>query len=85
MFKVKKKVILFKNNSKNKVKKIVLKIVSLIKLQDAYNSFKPLKSESSNTSEIKIYNNFLEIITKLKSRVFLKTEILNIETELDPL
>lgn len=45
MFKVKKKVILFKNNSKKKVKKIVLKIVSLIKLQDAYNSFKPLKSE----------------------------------------
>lgn len=54
-------------------------------LQDAYKFIERLKNDTTNTSEIKVYNNFLEILTKLKSRVFSKDEIQSIETELDSL
>ena len=54
-------------------------------LQQAYNVIERLKNETTNTSEIKVYNNFLDILTKLKAREFSKDDIQSIETELNSL
>ena len=54
-------------------------------LQDAYNFFERLKSETTKKSEIKVYNNFLHILSKLKDREFSNDEIQSIETELENL
>jgi len=54
-------------------------------LQEAYNFFESLKTETTKKSEIKIYKKFLHILTELKSREFSKDEIQSIETELDSL
>ncbi len=56
-----------------------------MKIQEAYNFIESLKNEITNTSEIKVYKNFLDILTKLKSKEFSKDEIQSIETELDSL
>ena len=54
-------------------------------LQDAYNFFKSLKTETTKKSEIKVYNQFIEILKKLKNREFTTDEIQSIEVELDSL
>ena len=54
-------------------------------LQDAYNFFKSLKTETTKKSEIKVYNQFIEILKKLENREFTTDEIQSIEVELDSL
>ena len=54
-------------------------------LQEAYNIFESLKTETTNKHEIKVYEKFLHILSKLKIREFSKDEIQSIETELDRL
>ena len=54
-------------------------------LQNAYKIIERLKNDTANTSEIKVYNNFLDILTKLKGREFSKDDIQSIETELNSL
>lgn len=52
-------------------------------IQEAYNFFESLKIETAKKSEIKIYDNFIHILSELKTREFSKEEINSIETELD--
>ena len=52
-------------------------------LDDAYNFFESLKTETTKKSEIKVYEKFLHILSGLKIREFSKDEIQSIETELD--
>ncbi len=54
-------------------------------LQEAYNFFESLKNETSNKSEIKVYEKFLHALNELKNRAFSKDEIQSIEAELDSL
>ena len=54
-------------------------------LQEAHNLFDGLKTQSTKKNEIKIYNKFLHILSKLKNRDFSKDEIQSIEAELDRL
>jgi len=54
-------------------------------LQEAYNFFESLNIETTDKTEIKVYEKFLHILTGLKNREFLKDEIQSIETELDSL
>mgnify|MGYP000908100328 CR=1 FL=1 len=54
-------------------------------LQEAYNIFESFKTETTNKHEIKVYEKFLHILSKLKIREFSKDEIQSIETELDRL
>ncbi|MEH6536216.1 MAG: hypothetical protein V7719_07485 [Psychroserpens sp.] len=54
-------------------------------LQKAYHYLESLVSETSKKSEIKIYEKFLNILTKLKDRTFSNEDIQLIETELDRL
>ena len=54
-------------------------------LQAAYNFIESLKTETTKKSEIKVYEKFLHILSKLKIREFSKDEIQSIETELDRL
>jgi len=54
-------------------------------LQKTYNFFERLKTDATNKSEIKIYEKFLHILSKLKTREFSNEEIAIIETELDNL
>lgn len=52
-------------------------------LQDAYNFFESLKIETTIKSEIKVYEKFNYILSKLKIREFSKVEIQSIEAELE--
>lgn len=54
-------------------------------LQEATNFFESLKTETSETSETKIYERFLHVLHELKNREFSKEEIQSIETELENL
>ena len=54
-------------------------------LQEAYNFFERLKTETTKKHEIKVYEKFLHVLSKLKNREFSKGEIQSIETELDRL
>ena len=54
-------------------------------LQEAYDFFESLKNETTKKYEIKVYEKFLHILSKLKNRKFSKDEIQSIETELDRL
>jgi polyhydroxyalkanoate synthesis regulator phasin len=56
-----------------------------MKLEEAKNFFESLKTETKNKSEIKIYDKFIYVLSKLKSREFSKDEIQSLETELDRL
>ena len=56
-----------------------------MKLQEAHNLFEKLKTETTNKSEIRIYDKFLHILTELNSREFSKDENQSIESELDSL
>lgn len=54
-------------------------------LQEAYNFFESLKTETIKKSEIKVYEKFIDIISELKVREFSQDEIQSIETDLDSL
>lgn len=54
-------------------------------LQEAYNFFESLKTETTKKYEIKVYEKFLHILSELKIREFSSDEIESIETELDRL
>jgi len=54
-------------------------------LQEAYNFFESLKTETTKKSEIKVYEKFLHILNELKIREFSKDEIQSIETEFESL
>ena len=54
-------------------------------LKEAYNFFESLKTETTKTNDIKVYEKFLHILTELKNRTFSEDEIHSIETELDGL
>ncbi len=52
-------------------------------LQEAYNFFESLTTETTKKSEIKVYEKFLHILTELKSRKFTEDEMESIEAELE--
>jgi hypothetical protein len=54
-------------------------------LKNATNLFTRLVSETTKKSEIKVYRNFIRILSNLENRSFSKTEIQLLETELDAL
>jgi len=54
-------------------------------LQEAYNFFESLTTESTNKSEIKVYEKFVYILSELKTRKFTEDEMESIEAELDSL
>ncbi|GGZ69587.1 hypothetical protein [Algibacter mikhailovii] len=54
-------------------------------LQEAHNFFKSIKTETTKTSEIKVYDKFLHILNELKNREFTTDEIQSIEVELKSL
>ncbi|MDX1828637.1 MAG: hypothetical protein R3342_03730 [Lutibacter sp.] len=54
-------------------------------LKNTINFFESLKVETVKKSEIKIYNQFIDILKKLENREFNTNEIQSIETELDSL
>ncbi len=54
-------------------------------IQEAYNFFESLKTETTKKHEIKVYENFLHMLTGLKTRAFSTDEIQSIEKELDSL
>ena len=54
-------------------------------LKNAINFFESIKDETAKESEIKIYNQFIDILTKLEQREFSTDDIQSIETELDNL
>jgi hypothetical protein len=54
-------------------------------LQEAYNFFESLKTETTKKSEIKVYEKFLHILSKLKLRALSENEIHSLETELKSL
>lgn len=54
-------------------------------IQEAYYLFENLITKTSNKSEIKIYQDFMNILSKLKKREFSKDEIQSIEMGLENL
>ncbi len=54
-------------------------------IQEANIFFESLKTETTKKHEIKVYENFLQILAGLKTRAFSKDEIQSIEKELDAL
>ena len=54
-------------------------------IQEAYNFFESLKTETTKKYEIKVYKKFLHILNGLKVREFSKDEIQSLEMELDSL
>ncbi|SDL24517.1 hypothetical protein [Kriegella aquimaris] len=54
-------------------------------LQEAYNFFESLKTETTKKEELKVYEKFLHILNELKNREFSKEEIQSIETALENL
>ena len=54
-------------------------------IQETYNFIESLKIDTTEKSEIKVYEEFLHILSRLKIREFSKDEINSIEAELDNL
>ena len=54
-------------------------------LQETYNFFESLKTETTKKSEIKVYEKFIYILTELKNREFSIDEIQSLELALDHL
>jgi hypothetical protein len=52
-------------------------------LQEASNRIERLRTETTNKSETKVYNKFLDVLEGVKSRTFTNDEINSIERELD--
>ncbi|GGK56235.1 MULTISPECIES: hypothetical protein [Flavobacteriaceae] len=53
--------------------------------KNALNFFESLKTETTKKSEIKVYNEFIEILKKLEKRAFTTDQIHSIEMVLDSL
>jgi hypothetical protein len=54
-------------------------------LQDALHHFKNLESETTDTSEIQVYQKFIQLLTRLENRGFSDIEVEAIEQKLDTL
>ncbi|MBU1368745.1 MAG: hypothetical protein KJ578_12260 [Bacteroidetes bacterium] len=54
-------------------------------LKNAINLFNRLVSETNNKSEIKVYQDFIKILTHLENKGLTQAEVQSIETELDNL
>jgi ElaB/YqjD/DUF883 family membrane-anchored ribosome-binding protein len=54
-------------------------------LKNAISQFNRLVSESTKKSEIKVYKDFIKILSNLENRSFTKSELQSIETELEAL
>jgi len=54
-------------------------------LQEAYNFFENLITETTKKSEIKVYEKFVYVLSKLMTKKFTKDEMESIEAELDNL
>lgn len=54
-------------------------------LQEAHKVFESLKAKTTKTSEIKVYEKFLHILSELKHRALSENEIHSIESELKSL
>lgn len=54
-------------------------------LKNAINLFNSKVSETTKKSEIKVYRDFIKILTNLQNRSFSKAEVQSIETELNAL
>ncbi|MBE15847.1 MAG: hypothetical protein CL867_06325 [Cytophagaceae bacterium] len=54
-------------------------------LKNAIHFFESLETETSRTSEIKVYQEFIQIITSLEKKGLSKNDMLSIERELDSL
>ena len=54
-------------------------------INDALNYFKNLESKTTKKSEIKVYKNFIQILTSLQNRDLSDAEVQSIELELDAL
>lgn len=54
-------------------------------LENAYSYFENVSLEATRKSEIKVYEQFLHILSKLKDRSFSTKDLKSIETELDRL
>ena len=52
-------------------------------LQEARNYFENLNSENPKRSKVRIYNVFIDILTKLERREFSQDQLLQINTELE--
>ena len=52
-------------------------------LQEAHDFFKKLTTETTKKSEIKVFEKFTSILSKLKNRAFTKDELESLETVLD--
>jgi len=54
-------------------------------IQETYNFIESLKNDTTKKPEIKVYEELLHILSRLKIREFSKNEINSIETEIDSL
>ena len=54
-------------------------------IKNAINLFKRLVSETTKNSEIKVYRDFIEVLTHVEKRNFTAAEVESLETELDAL
>ncbi len=54
-------------------------------IKNATDFFNRLVSETTKKSEIKVYRDFIKILSNLENRSFTKSEVQSIETELDAL
>jgi hypothetical protein len=59
--------------------------IKIMTLKNAFNFFESLVSETSKKSEIKVYQEFIQIITGLEKKNLSESEIQSIETELGSL
>ncbi len=64
-------------------KTLTKKTLKIMKLKYVSNLFENLIDETSKKSEIKIYQEFIQIITSLENKDLSENEIKSIETELD--
>lgn len=64
---------------------LIKKTLKTMTLNKATKFFEELQSETSRNSEIKFYQEFIQILSRLKKRILSETEIHAIELELDAL
>jgi len=59
--------------------------IKIMTLQDAINHFRKLESESTKKSEIRVYQNFIQLLSSLENRNLSDAEVQGIEHELESL
>jgi hypothetical protein len=59
--------------------------INIMTLQEAHNFFESLKTETTEKSEIRIYEKFMHILSELRTRELSNDKIQSIEIELDSL